>query len=82
MPRISRKGSGPGLQAFKGEFAALHHCTDRPIIVALVVGGEIEREASALRDPRGDQKENSRNTNRDQPLVRDAVSSKTMSSNR
>jgi hypothetical protein len=27
MPRISRKGSGPGLQAFKGAFAAVHNCT-------------------------------------------------------
>jgi hypothetical protein len=48
MPLISRKGSGPGWQAFKGEFAALHNCTDRPIIVALVVGGEIERKASFI----------------------------------
>jgi hypothetical protein len=27
MPRISRQGSGPALQAFKGEFAAVHNCT-------------------------------------------------------
>jgi hypothetical protein len=30
MPRISRKGSGPGLQAFKREFAAAHNCTTNP----------------------------------------------------
>jgi hypothetical protein len=30
MPRISRTGSGPGLRAFKGEFAAVHKRAANP----------------------------------------------------
>ena len=39
MPWISRKGSGPGLQAFKGEFAAVHNCTanNKRVMVSAVL---------------------------------------------